>query len=111
MAETKTLIARTPNNERIAVPVVDLDGTAGEARQGGEQQVAGGAVPSLSGALDAVRDFAAGFQQALDAVTPRKATVEFSMSFAMQAGKIVALFADAKAEGAVKVTLEWGPQE
>ncbi len=106
MAETRVVPARTPGGQIVALPVVDLDGTAG----GGEQLVAGG-VPSLAGALAAIEDFSDGFRKAMLAVAPRKATVEFSMTFAVQSGKIVAMFVEGRAEGSVKVTLEWGGTE
>lgn len=103
VAETRLVTARTPGGQVVALPVVDLDGSAG----GGEQLVAGG-LPGLANALAAVEDFSAGFRRAVQAAAPRKATVEFSMSFAMQSGRVVAMFVDGKAEGSVTVTLEWG---
>jgi hypothetical protein len=106
MAETTVVTARTPGGQLVALPVLDLDDSTG----GGERQVAGGA-PSLSGALVAIEDFAAGFRRAVQAVAPRRATVEFSMSFAMQSGRVIALFVDGRAEGSVKVTLEWGADD
>jgi hypothetical protein len=106
MVETTTVTVQTPGGQVVALPVVDLDGTAAVRRGGGEQQVAAG-LPNLADAMAAVQDFSAGFRKAVQAVAPHKATVEFSMSFAVQAGKVIALFADGKAEGSVKVTLEW----
>lgn len=94
---TKLTAVRTPNGEIVVLPVVSL---------GGESQVAGG-MPSLSTALKAVDDFTKGLRSALKAVSPDRTTVEFSISFAMQAGKLTALFVDGTTEGAVSVTLEW----
>jgi len=106
MAETKLIPVRTPNGETVVMSVVDLDGTAPDGRRAGEQQVAA-AMPNLSDALKAVDDFTAGLRSALKGVAPDHTTVEFSINFAVQAGKVTALFMDGSAEGAVTVTLEW----
>jgi hypothetical protein len=103
----RTLVpVRTPNGETVVMSVVDLDG----GRPGGEQQVSGG-MPSLSGALKAVDDFTAGLRAALTGVAPDRTTVEFSIGFALQAGKLTALFADGTAEGTIGVTLEWDREQ
>ncbi|HSV64511.1 MAG TPA: CU044_2847 family protein [Mycobacteriales bacterium] len=109
MSETRLVTAATPSGQVVVLPVVDLDDD-GPGGPGGEQLVAGG-LPSLSDAMGAIEDFSAGFRKAMEAVAPRRATVEFSMSFAMRAGKLTALFVDGKAEGSVTVTLEWGKDE
>ncbi|MDQ7802732.1 CU044_2847 family protein [Amycolatopsis sp. A133] len=103
MADTMLVQAETPGGETVVVPVVDLD-AIGEG--GGEQKVAAG-LPSLSGALDSIKDFTGELRKALKAMQPEKTTVEFSVGFAMEAGKITAMFADGKAEGSVKITMEW----
>jgi len=93
----------TPGGQTVVVQALDLDGTGA----GGDQQVGGG-VPSLDGALRAVQDLSAGLRKVVDGVSPRKATVEFSMAFAMESGRLTALFVAGKTEGSVTVTLEWG---
>jgi hypothetical protein len=104
MAEKKLVPATTPGGKTVVVPVVDLDGTAVAT---GDQKVAA-VVPSLTSALAAVDDFTAGLREALKKVAPDKTTVEFSISFAMKAGKIITMFVDGEAEGSVTVTMEWG---
>ena len=104
MANNRLVTATTPGGRTVVVPVVDLDDPD---EPGGEQKVAD-TTPSLSNALAAVDDFTAGLRRALKGVAPDKTTVEFSMSFAMKAGKITALFVDGEAQGAVTVTMEWG---
>lgn len=106
MVERALVPVRTPNGETVVLSVVDLDG----GRSGGEQQVSGG-MPNLSSALKAVDDFTAGLRSALKGVAPDRTTVEFSISFALQAGRLTALFADGTAEGAVTVTLEWDREQ
>ncbi len=104
MTYTTLLPVKTPNGKTVVVSVTKLDGTA---KGGGEEQAAAG-LPSLSDAWAAVDDFTAGLRTALRAVAPHKTTVEFSISFAMKAGRLTTLFVDGSAEGAVTVTLEWG---
>jgi hypothetical protein len=104
MADRTLVAAETPGGEPVVVPVVDLDGTAA----GGGDQKVGAGLPNLSGVLKSVDDFAAGLRRSLAAVAPDKTTVEFTIGFAMQAGKLTAMFVDGKAEGSVTVTMEWG---
>jgi Trypsin-co-occurring domain 1 len=99
----RVVTARTPGGQLVALPVVDLPSESGE-----ELVADVGAVPDLAPAIAAIEDFSAALRQAVAAVAPRKATVEFSLAFGLQPGRVIALFVDAKAEGAVKVTLEWG---
>jgi hypothetical protein len=72
----------------------------------GETKIAGG-LPNLSDALKGVDDFTSGLRTALSKVAPDKTTVEISIGFAMKSGQLTALFVEGKAEGSVKVTLEW----
>jgi hypothetical protein len=83
------------------VNVLDMDGSAK-----GEAKIAGG-MPSLSDALKGIDDFTDGLRHALSKVAPDKTTVEMSIGFAMTSGRLTTLFLDGKAEGSIKVTLEW----
>ncbi len=103
MAPNQRVIAvETPEGRSIALPVVVV---------GQEQQVSSEGPPQLGTALAAVEEFAADFKKAMLKVAPTKATVEFGITFALQAGKLTALFVDGRAEGAVTVTLEWDRED
>jgi hypothetical protein len=95
--------ARTASGKTVIVQVVNLDG---RPLDGADQKVSAG-LPNLVDVLDSVKDFASGLRRALAAVEPEKTTVEFTVGFAVQAGKLTALFVEGKAEGTVKVTMEW----
>jgi hypothetical protein len=104
MVDRKLVPVKTPEGETVVVSVLDVDGTAARV---GDQKVAAG-LPNLSGALKSIKEFSAGLHGALKAVAPDKTTVEFSVGFAIQAGKLTAMFVDGKADGSVTVTMEWG---
>lgn len=110
MADRKLIPAQTPDGQAVVVSVVDVDGTAAVATPRGDQKVAA-MLPNLSGPLDSIKDFASGLQGALKAVAPDKTTVEFTVGFAVQAGKLTAMFVDGKADGSVTVTMEWGKDQ
>jgi hypothetical protein len=105
MVGTELVKAQTPDGDAVFVTVVDLDGSAKQSQ--GEQKVAAG-LPSLADALTGVDNFTSGLRTALKKVSPDKTTVEISIGFAMEAGKLTALFVDGKAEGSVTITMEWG---
>ena len=104
MVGTALVPAQTPDGNTVVVTVVDLDGTA---QRRGEQKVSAG-LPNLSDALRGVDNFTSGLRDVLKNVAPDKTTVELSIGFAMQAGKLTAMFVDGKAEGSVTITMEWG---
>jgi Trypsin-co-occurring domain 1 len=111
MTVTKLVPATTPGGKDVVVLAVDLDAIGGDdLGTGGDTQVSGG-VHTLDDALAAVQDLSDGFRKVIEAVTPTKATVEFSIAFALQAGKLTALFVDGKTEGSMTITLEWEKQE
>lgn len=61
----------------------------------------------LQEALDAVGEAAALVYDKLEHLTPSKASVEFGVSFTVQAGKLTALLFDGKADASLTVSLEW----
>lgn len=105
MADTVPVVAKAPGGRTVVVSVLDMDGSTKGLTQG-ETKIAGG-LPNLSDALKGVDDFTSGLRKALSKVAPDKTTVEISIGFAMESGKLTALFLDGKAEGSIKVTLEW----
>jgi hypothetical protein len=84
------VVAKAPGGKTVVVSVLDMDGST-KGLTGGETKVAGG-LPNLSDALKGAD----------------KTTMEIAIGFAMESGKLTALFLDGKAEGSIKVTLEWG---
>jgi len=61
----------------------------------------------LQEALETVREAAAIVYDKLEPLTPSKATVEFGISFTVQAGKLTALLFDGKADASLTISLEW----
>lgn len=61
----------------------------------------------LSKALDSVGEIGALVVDKLKAAKPSKTTVEFKLGFAVEAGKLTALWVGGKGEASLTVTLEW----
>ncbi len=59
----------------------------------------------LMGSIEAV---AKSFNRCLEAVEPKKATIEFGVEATVEGGKLVALIAEGSATANFKITLEWG---
>jgi hypothetical protein len=74
---------------------------------GGEQDVAIGFL-SFADVTDAIEEVSKAIAGALERVAPRKATVEFGLQIAVEAGKLTALLAKGSTQASLKVTLEWG---
>lgn len=63
--------------------------------------------PDLSVALDAVGQIGSLVVEKLKAVRPSKVTVELRLGFAVEAGKLTALWVGGKGETSLTATLEW----
>ena len=61
----------------------------------------------LGNALDTVAEIGSVVVDKLKAAKPKKATVELKLGFAVEAGKLTALWVGGKGEAALKVTEEW----
>ena len=61
----------------------------------------------LDKALDTVTEIGSVVVEKLKAATPAKATVELKLGFAVEAGKLTALWVGGKGEASLTVTLEW----
>ena len=61
----------------------------------------------MDGALNAVAEIGSVVVGKLRAIRPAKATVEMKLGFAVEAGKLTALWVGGKGEASLKVTLEW----
>jgi hypothetical protein len=61
----------------------------------------------LDQALDTVAEIGTMLVDKLKAAKPTKATVELKLGFAVEAGKLTALWVGGKGEASLTVTLEW----
>jgi hypothetical protein len=61
----------------------------------------------LSKALDTVSEIGSVVVEKLKAAKPTKAAVELKLAFAVEAGKLTALWVGGKGEASLTVTLEW----
>lgn len=61
----------------------------------------------LSEALDSVGEIGSLVVEKLKAARPSKTTVELKLGFAVEAGKLTALWVGGKGEASLTVTLEW----
>ncbi len=61
----------------------------------------------LGAALDRVGEIGSLVVDKLKAAKPRKTTVELHLGFAVEAGKLTALWVGGKGEGSLTVTMEW----
>jgi hypothetical protein len=61
----------------------------------------------LDKALDAVAEIGSVVVEKLKAAKPTRATVELKLGFAVEAGRLTALWVGGKGEASLTVTLEW----
>jgi hypothetical protein len=97
---TETVTARLPSGVPVRVELV------GPAAGDGMTSVGLGDL-DLAGALDTVGEIGALVVDKLRAAKPGKATVELRFGFAVEAGKLTALWVGGKGEASLTVTLEW----
>ena len=72
-----------------------------------EEDVAFG-MPSIEGLREAIEGLSTTIMDALKTIQPKKATVEFGIQAAVEAGKLTALLVSGTGTASIKVTLEWG---
>jgi hypothetical protein len=94
------------------IPVVLADGSRVLVEAvvlGGDEDVAGfDQLLSFAKVTDAIEAMAKTLTATFDKVKPDRASVEFSVQAALEAGELTALIARGSAAGSVKITLEWG---
>jgi Trypsin-co-occurring domain 1 len=61
----------------------------------------------LGGALDTIGEICSAVVGKIKAAKPAKATVELKFGFAVESGKLTALWVGGKGEASLTVTLEW----
>ena len=74
---------------------------------GGEEAVAF-TLPSFKEVTDAIEGIAEALVTTLQKVKPRKASVEFGLEVALEAGHLTALLVKGAGTSNLKITLEWG---
>src|SRR5438067_2510925 len=73
---------------------------------GGEERVASRTL-SFEGVTSAIEEIAKSVVETLRKVQPRKASVEFGLEVALQAGQLTALLVQGSTTANLKITLEW----
>ncbi len=99
MADTTRIIETKLGDETVLVKAVAI---------GGGQDVAKLGLPEFSDVTKMVESVGASFYEALAAIAPKKASVEFGIEVALKSGKLVGLLVDGSGTATIKVTLEWG---
>jgi Trypsin-co-occurring domain 1 len=97
---TSVVTAMLPSGVPIRVEIAE-SGTGDEMTSVGLRDL------KLDKALDTVGEIGAVVVEKLKAAKPTKATVELRFGFAVEAGKLTALWVGGKGEASLTVTLEW----
>lgn len=97
---TRTVTATLPSGVPIKVEVAGPESGDGMTSVGLQDL-------KLGTALDTVGEIGSVLVEKLKAAKPTKATVELKLGFAVEAGKLTALWVGGKGEAALTVTLEW----
>lgn len=97
--ETRTEIVKA---ELANGAIVHIQATA----LGGEEEVAF-ALPSFKEVTDAIEGIAVSVASSLQKVKPQKASVEFGLEVALEAGQLTALLVKGSGTSNLKITLEW----
>lgn len=97
---TRVVTAKLPSGIPVRVEV------AGSGSEDGMSSV-GLAELDLDTAMDAVGEIGSTVVEKLKAARPSRAVVELRLGFAVEAGKITALWVGGRGEASLTVTLEW----
>jgi hypothetical protein len=97
---TTVVTARLPSGLPVRVEVVGQESGDGMTSVGLRDL-------DLGQALDTVTEIGSLVVEKLKAAKPARATVELKLGFAVEAGKLTALWVGGKGEASLKVILEW----
>jgi hypothetical protein len=91
------------------VPVRLEDGTVTyvEARVLDEERQVSSIPKAMSTALKSVRAMSSELVKALEAIGPKRATLEIGIEFALESGELTALLVNGSGSSNVTITLEW----
>jgi|tagenome__1003787_1003787.scaffolds.fasta_scaffold20823479_1 hypothetical protein len=93
--------------EVVAVELEDGSVAYVEARLLDEERLVASVPKAMSKALKNVRAISAELVASLEALGPRKATLEIGIEFAVESGELTALLVSGSATSNVTITLEW----
>lgn len=99
-SDTGAVTARLPSGVLVRVEVAETDSSDGMSSVGLRDF-------DLSAVLDTVGEIGSVVVEKLKAAKPTKATAELKLGFAVEAGKLTALWVGGKGEASLTVTLEW----
>ncbi|MDB5069798.1 MAG: hypothetical protein JWM87_909 [Candidatus Eremiobacteraeota bacterium] len=98
MEETSIVPVALADGKIINIEVRDL---------GGSQKVGAFDNAAFSSLTDSIEAIAVTFRDSLAKIRPRKATVEFGIEVAVEAGQLTALICKGSGKANVKISLEW----
>jgi len=96
-----------PRREVVAVELEDGSVAYVEARVLDEERLVSSVPKAVSKALKNVRAISAELVGALEAIGPKRATLEIGVEFAVEAGELTALLVSGSATSNMTITLEW----
>lgn len=96
----RVVTARLPSGAPIRVEIAGPDSGDGMTSVGLRDL-------DVGAALDAVAEIGSAVVEKLKAARPARAVVELRLGFAVESGKLVALWVGGKGEASLTVTLEW----
>jgi hypothetical protein len=99
---TRVVTARLPSGEPVRVAVA-------ASESGDELTSVGLRDLDLDKALETVAEIGSVVVGKLKAAKPSRATVELKVGFAVEAGKLTALWLNGQGDASLTVTLEWSP--
>jgi hypothetical protein len=98
MAETTLAPVKLENGATLYVEATAVDGTPVE---GADDLISFGEVKKV------IEQLGGELWDALKAISPDKATVEFDLDLALKAGLLTAILVKHSAQASLKITLEW----
>jgi NTP-dependent ternary system trypsin peptidase co-occuring protein len=93
--------------EVVAVELEDGSVAYVEARVLDEERLVSSVPKAMSKALKNVRAISTELVSALEAIGPKRATLEIGIEFAVESGELTALLVSGSAKSNVTITLEW----
>lgn len=105
---TRVVTANLPNGVPIRVAVSGSESVAVSGAESTDGMASVGLRDlDLGKALEAVGDISSVVVEKLKAASPAKTIVELKLGFAVEAGKLTALWVGGKGEASLTVTMEW----
>ncbi len=99
MVDRTNIIETTlANGATISIDATSLGGKSDVTRS----------VPSFAGVTQAIEGIATELKDSIDRVKPRKASLEFGLEVAVEAGQLTALLVKGSGTAHLTITLEWG---